>query len=80
MQCNNCPALKIEGYEYPEYYCGLGVQDNNLIEFKNGEYGCMRRSISKIKKDLKIQIEIENKAFVEFARDFVKYIEEEISK
>lgn len=39
MKCNNCPALKTEGYEYPESYCAVYLEDE-CIEFKDGSLGC----------------------------------------
>lgn len=29
MKCNRCPALRVEGYEYPEEYCCIGIDDDN---------------------------------------------------
>ena len=28
MLCENCPALRCEGYEYPEEYCLIQSEDN----------------------------------------------------
>ena len=36
MRCKNCKARKIEGFEYPEEYCCIGISD----EDKNGILGC----------------------------------------
>jgi hypothetical protein len=77
MKCCNCPALRTEGYEYPETYCGLGISDEDTIEFKDGELGCKRISIDKILKDLKIQDEIESEAFAFEAERFVDFMEKE---
>jgi hypothetical protein len=73
MKCINCPALCREGYEYPEEYCFLGEED---IEFKDGSIGCHRKSISKIKRDLKIAREIDAEAFAYEAGRMVKYFDE----
>ncbi|MEG0794143.1 MAG: hypothetical protein RR275_09290 [Lachnospiraceae bacterium] len=27
MKCENCAHMVSEGYEYPEYYCELGIAD-----------------------------------------------------
>ena len=40
MKCENCPALRTKGYEYPEEYCGAGIPDNQLHEFEDGSVGC----------------------------------------
>lgn len=29
MKCENCRFLRTEGYEYPEYYCGAGVAEDD---------------------------------------------------
>lgn len=36
MKCDNCPALRSEGYEYPEYYCGAGVPENGKMTTSSG--------------------------------------------
>lgn len=48
MKCEHCPALKKEGYEYPEYYCAVYPEDE-CVEFKDGSLGCYHR-IKTIKK------------------------------
>lgn len=40
MKCQNCVALCIEGYEYPEEYCAAGVPDDRLVDFADGSTGC----------------------------------------
>lgn len=40
MICDRCKALKTEGYEYPQDYCSIGVDDEFGYENKKGEYGC----------------------------------------
>lgn len=39
MKCENCPALRVEGYEYPEEYCAAGVPEKSMVEFRDGT-GC----------------------------------------
>jgi len=77
MKCSYCPANRNDSYEYPEYYCALGVNEDDTIEFKDGEYGCRRRSYDKINADLKIQDEIEGEAFAEMAKGMVEFWESE---
>ena len=38
MRCENCPALKTEGYEYPESYCSVYPEDE-IYDFDDG-CGC----------------------------------------
>jgi len=52
MKCEFCPAYQAEGYEYPIYYCQLGIDEIDTIEFKDGFYGCKRKSLKKIYMDL----------------------------
>ena len=40
MRCERCPAIRTEGYEYPETYCSVGVPDNECDENAKGEIGC----------------------------------------
>ena len=42
MKCEYCPALKSEGYEYPEYYCSIYPEDD-CMEFKDGTLGCRHK-------------------------------------
>lgn len=37
MKCENCGHLVSVGYEYPEYYCELGIADNP--EYKKYDTG-----------------------------------------
>lgn len=48
--CDSCGFLRIEGYEYPESYCYLGIQDDDPKSFedKNG-VGC-RYNIRTLRK------------------------------
>lgn len=50
MRCENCPALRIEGYEYPESYCCI-YPDEETVEFPNGDLGC-RHQLATIKKKI----------------------------
>ena len=61
MKCEQCPALVIEGYEYPEEMCAFGIEGD---EFKDGTYGC-RKTRKTIERDL-----------AEANRQFIKYLEE----
>lgn len=40
MKCENCGHLVSEGYEYPEYYCELGIADNPQYEKYDTGEGC----------------------------------------
>ena len=40
MRCKNCKARKMEGSEYPEEYCCIGIYDDELNEDRNGDLGC----------------------------------------
>lgn len=31
MKCDNCPALRTDGYEYPEKYCAAGVPEDSKM-------------------------------------------------
>lgn len=65
MKCDCCPALNNdEGYEHSaeDWWCELGETEH---EFKDGSCGCKRKSIEKIKADLKACREIENEAFAD---------------
>jgi len=41
MQCIKCFAVRSEGYEYPEEYCGAYVPEEKMVEFANGQCGCL---------------------------------------
>ena len=77
MICDKCPALRSEGYEYPEYYCGLGVDEDDTYENKDGYTCCRRKSVDKILLDLKISDKIETEAFCQEAKNLVDFIEKE---
>lgn len=77
MKCRYCPALRTEGYEYPESYCALGVPDEEMIDFKDETSGCRRKSIDKLTADLKIQDAIENEAWLKNAESFVEFMKKE---
>ena len=55
MKCEDCPALWVDGYEYPQEYCGLEQEE---IEFKDGSIGCNRK-LHKIKKLLSVEVQTE---------------------
>lgn len=40
MRCKRCKACKMEGFEYPEEYCCIGVSDDEINEDGNGDLGC----------------------------------------
>lgn len=40
MKCINCPALRSEGFEYPEEYCAAYVPEDSMVDFKDGSSGC----------------------------------------
>ena len=48
MKCEGCPALRQDGYEYPETYCCI-YPDSECLEFKDGSIGCKhkRKTIEK---------------------------------
>lgn len=75
MKCKHCPALRQDGYEYPEEYCALGVQDNETIEDSEGNLGCRRRSAEKVKRDLEAQDNIEAEAYAEFAQGMIEIMD-----
>ncbi|MGX8835292.1 hypothetical protein ACWG0P_13915 [Amedibacillus sp. YH-ame6] len=73
MKCDNCPALTNVGtYEYPEYGCYL-VDDDDVVEFKDGSLGCRRKSYKKIERDVERQRNIEGEAWRKFAESFVDF-------
>ena len=53
MRCEKCPALAQDGYEYPEYFCYIGIPDEETSEDKNGNWGC-RYNRAYIEKHIKI--------------------------
>lgn len=53
MRCNHCPALRTEGYEYPESYCLLGAETTR--EYADGWSGCYRKPESIRKQVAKIE-------------------------
>lgn len=40
MKCDKCGHLVREGYEYPEYYCELGIAENPKYEKYDIGDGC----------------------------------------
>lgn len=67
MKCCNCPALVCEGYEYPEEYCSIQVEDE-VREFADGEYGCLLRR-STIEK----RVAENEAAFSKYCEDMSKW-------
>lgn len=57
MKCESCPALRTEGYEYPEAFCCI-YGDDEAIEFKDGSIGC-RHHLKTIEKRLAINDDYE---------------------
>ena len=53
MKCEHCPALRTEGYEYPESYCLLGAESTR--EYADGWSGCYRKMESIKKQVAKIE-------------------------
>lgn len=52
MKCDCCPAwIDLGTYECPEYVCAL-MEDDEILDFKDGSIGCRRKSIAKINKEL----------------------------
>lgn len=58
MKCDSCPALRTEGYEYPESYCCVYGEDE-CLEFKDGSLGC-RHKLATIERRLEQLREIED--------------------
>ena len=55
MKCENCGHLVSDGYEYPEYFCELGIADNpKFAKYDTGD-GCSLTKKQRIKlcEDLK---------------------------
>ena len=55
MKCENCVHLVSDGYEYPEYFCELGIADNpKFAKYDTGD-GCSLTKKQRIKlcEDLK---------------------------
>lgn len=63
MRCVNCFALRCEGYEYPEEYCGAGVPDEKCMDFSDGTYGC-KFPAKAIKARLQQSYEAEEKHYM----------------
>ena len=78
MRCDGCIALRNDsGYEHDatEFWCAVGEQER---EFSDGSIGCMRKSIEKLKRDMKIQDAIDTEAFAEECGRFVEFIENQV--
>lgn len=77
MLCKNCPAsCDNSGYEHDadDWWCGLG---EDMESGYQEECGCKRRSLEKIKRDLKVETEKTNEAFAHECGEMVKYYEEQ---
>ena len=48
MRCKECPALRTEGFEYPESYCCIYPEDES-VDFADGSCGCYHK-LATIKK------------------------------
>lgn len=76
MKCEDCPALSDNaGYEHSadDWWCDLG---EDMESGPSDDFGCMRRSLEKIKRDLKIAHEQDSKAFAQQCAEMVAYFEE----
>ena len=71
MKCENCPALKTDGYEYPETICSVYGEDE-AIEFKDGSIGC-RHKLSTIEKRIKMFEDYQD----EFYNGYVEWAEKD---
>ena len=62
MKCENCADLCKDGYEYPEYYCELGIADNPKYEKYDTGDGCTvpKRKRIEICKELTPDEEFDN--------------------
>jgi hypothetical protein len=67
MKCENCIASK---HENDDYWCGVGEIEQ---EFSDGSYGCRRRNIGKLERDLQFEINKEIKGFAESCKGFVNF-------
>lgn len=77
MRCEHCIALKNDGgYEHDaeEYWCAVGEEE---IEFTDGTLGCRRRSVEKLKRDMKVANELECEAFAEECGRFLDFLASE---
>lgn len=75
MKCKNCIASRSDGdYYSPSYWCAVGEKEE--IEFKDGSIGCRRKSIEKLKKDIKDTSELEEQLFLDECEKFIEFMEE----
>ena len=77
MRCDCCPAARDDsGYEHDatEYWCAVGEEER---EFADGSVGCLRRSVEKLKEDMKIQSDLECEAFAEECSSFLEFLEKQ---
>lgn len=71
MKCENCPALKTDGYDYPETICSVYGEDE-AVEFRDGSIGC-RHKLSTIEKRMKMFEEYQD----EFYNGYVEWAEKD---
>lgn len=69
MKCENCPALKYEGYEYPESYCGAGVpEDGKMVT----DCGC-RYTAKQIVKRMRRQEDMRDHSYDGMAEWYIEH-------
>jgi hypothetical protein len=71
MKCENCPASKTDGYDYPETICSVYGEDE-AVEFRDGSIGC-RHKLSTIEKKIKMFEEYQD----EFYNGYVEWAEKD---
>lgn len=49
MKCEDCPALRVEGYEYPESYCAAGVPEDGKMATDSGCKYTLDRILKRIR-------------------------------
>ena len=55
MKCENCGHLLLDGYEYPETFCELGIADNpEFAKYDTGE-GCTLSKKQRVKLCAKLR-------------------------
>lgn len=66
MKCNTCPAHEV--YDYDTRICEL-IPYDQIRNFKDGSCGCHRKSVEKIRNDLKKQEDAFIKTVISFERE-----------
>ena len=71
MRCKHCKASHEEYYEYGyevDWYCMIGVHENDMNEDKQGEWGCNLnyKTINKKVEKIERLIEKDHEAQVEY--------------